>query len=612
MALDWQLITEETLSTLDLDSLLQGVTDYECFSFQSEISRLEKEEARWSPAQLEGLRFIGASLSMMLHATQPSEPFGPMFVMGGRRSAIPTDFPKDKLRGLQAWALALKDPELRARLLDLIWVQARSFPAALGAVDAYLESALRLESPTDWSKCLERLERSLRLSAGLGKGGAELRLKVLNEIEAMLHRHQGKDPLYLTLRLTRLLLEFKHGEPRQYAEYARAAAAAADTEKNHWRAKDYYQLAADCLRTSGDVDGEGAALRNSAESLVKESELARIQAGRGAMAAASILSDAVESMRQAPGGRERAAELHDQLLKLQKDSLDDFKSISTSIDLTEMVLNSRAAVRDKSFHDAVITLISMAAPPSIPKLIQDVKDQARISILGSMMSSEIVNSRGRVVARAPGLDGATEDTKHDGLRWRMYSTARLGRGLNVQGAFEPARTEILAAHFPDRLDVLDLIQHSPWVPPGHIESILRALVAGFHGDMLIASYLVMPQLEAIIRHVVESMGGATSMLEPGGVQPERPLSVLLETPEALKIFGSDGVFELQGLLVDPLGTNLRNEVAHGLIDDEGLFGTDVLYAWWLLLKYCALTSKIVQRRPTDSASSETLGESAKS
>lgn len=602
MPLDWQLITEETLSSLDLDSLLQGVTDFECFSFQTEISRLEKEESRWSSAQLEGLRFIGASLSMMLHANQPSEPFGPMFVMGGRRSAVPTDFPKKCLGELQAWAISLRDPELRARFLDLIWVQARSFPAALGAVEAYLESALRLECPTVWSKCLERIERSLRLSAGLGKGAAQLRLKVLNETEAMLHRHQGKDPLYLTLRLTRLLLEFKHGEPSQFAAYARAAAAAAETEKNYWRAKDYYQLVAECLRTAGDMDGEGAALRDSAESLVKEAELARAQIGRGAMAAASILSDAVEAMRQAPGGRERAAELHDQLLKLQKDSLDDYKPISTSIDLTEMVLNSRAAVRDKSFHDAVIALISMAAPPSISKLVQDVNDQARVSVLGSMLSSEIVNSRGRVVARAPGLDGATDDIKHDGLRWRMFSTARLGRGLYVQGAFEPGRIEILAEHFPDRLDVLSLIQHNPWIPPGHMESVLRALVAGFHGDMLVSSHIVIPQLEAIIRHAVESMGGATSMLEPGGVQPERPLSALLDTPEALKIFGSDGVFELQGLLVDPLGTNLRNEVAHGLIDDEGLFGTDALYAWWLLLKFCVITSKIVQRQSNIPAS----------
>jgi hypothetical protein len=217
-------------------------------------------------------------------------------------------------------------------------------------------------------------------------------------------------------------------------------------------------------------------------------------------------------------------------------------------------------------------------------------------VLGSLLSSEVLNSRGRVVARAPGLDAGAVDPKQDGLRWRMFRHARLGRSLTVQATLNPARTEIFDAHGPGRHDVADLIQHSPWIPPGHAESVMRALVAGFQGDMLVAGHLVPPQLEAMVRHVVESRGGSTSMLEPGGVQPERPLGVLLETPEALQAFGEDGVFELQDLLTDQLGTNLRNEVAHGLLDDSGLFGTDVLYAWWLLLRYCVITSKQVERR----------------
>jgi hypothetical protein len=178
----------------------------------------------------------------------------------------------------------------------------------------------------------------------------------------------------------------------------------------------------------------------------------------------------------------------------------------------------------------------------------------------------------------------------------MFRHARLGRSLTVQAMLNPARSEILVAHTIDRQELAALIQFSPWIPPGHAESVVRALIAGFHGDMLVAGHLVPPQLEAMVRHIVELNGGSTSMLEPGGLQPERPLSALLETGEALKAFGADGVFELVDLLVDPLGTNLRNEVAHGLLDDSGLFGGDVLYAWWILLRYCVLTSKIVERK----------------
>lgn len=487
-----------------------------------------------------------------------------------------------------------RDPEVRARFLDVLWFQARSFPAAQAAIEAYLASALRLEHPKEWTACQERLERALRLAASLGKGGADLRSRVLDEVLAMLLRHRGTDPLYLSLRLTWLLLEFKHGDARQFAGFATTAANAALQANDFWRAKAYYELAAECFRVADDAVAKGAALREAAECLVKEAELAREQPGRSAVAA-SLLSDAVEAMRQAPGGKDRASELHEQLLSLQLEAMKELKPVSTNFDATELVHRALAAVRDKPLAEAVIALCTMARPPSIEELKQRVHKEARIAILHNMVSSEVVNSRGRVIARVPGLQADADDPKEESLRWRMFRIARRAREVAVQAVLNPAREEILLAHRVDRQDLGNLIQYSPWVPLGHAESIVRALVAGFQGDMLIAAHLVPPQLEALVRHVVELRGGSTSMLEPGGVQPERPLAVLLEMPEALEAFDVDGVFELQDLLVDPLGTNLRNEVAHGLLGDSGLFGTEVLYAWWLLLRYCVVTSKIVER-----------------
>lgn len=596
MPLDWRSINEVTLKSIDLDSLVQGLEPCECNTYLDAVSRLERDEGRWSSAQRECLRFVSAVLAMMLRADQPTEPFGPMFVIGEQRSSIPADFPRAELVGLNSWAMSLRDSELRARFLDVLWIQTRSFPAAKGAVEAYLASALRLEHPEKWTTCEKRLERALRLSAALGKGGADMRLRVLSEIERMLLRHRGTDPLYLTLRLIRLLLEFKHGDSKQYAEFAVAAASSAQEAKDFWRAKEYYQLAAECQRVSGDVTAEGVALRLSAECLVQESELAYRQPGRGAITASSVLSDAVEAMRQAPGGRERAAELHERLLELQQESLAELKPMSTSFDAAELVRRTEAAVRDKPVNEAIFALCNLTKPPSVAELKRSVHEQARIAVFGSLFSSEVLNSRGRVIARPPGLEAGADDPKQEGLRWRMFRQAQLGRSLKVQAILNPARMEILAVHAPDRLDLTSLIRYSPWIPEGHVESVLRALVAGFNGDMLLVGHMVPPQLEALVRHVVESRGGTTSMLEPGGVQPERPLSVLLETPEALQAFGEDGVFELQDLLVDPLGRNLRNEVAHGLLDDSGLFGEDVLYAWWLLLRYCVVTSKLAERK----------------
>lgn len=594
MAFNLELVTADTLKSLNFDHLLSGVKKRECFAYGPALAQLAREEVQWSPAQLECIRFVGALLMMGLQAGETNQPYGQLFEFsGGGRSCIPDDFSKDFVSSLMDWVDGLADPELRARILDLVWLRTRSRPALEAAVASYMASALRLEDPVHWPPCVERMERALRLSASLGKGGSELKTQVLTELESILRRHKGTDPLFLSFRLIKLLLEFKHGDTQEYASYASTAAESASNRKEFWHSKDYFELWADCCCRKGDTNGESEARRRAAECLVLESEKAEHD-GRGPAAATSILSDAVEAMRQVPGGKVRAAELHDRLLDLQRVAVTQLKKISTdSFDISELVNSATSAVRNMAFNEAVLTFCQLHKPAAIDKLKRDVHDQGRIAVFGSLFSSEVMDSRGRVVARAPGLKPGTDDLKDDGLRWRMFRHARMMRGLVVQAFLNPARQEIVCSGQPDRHDILALIQHSPWIPPGHHESVVRGLMAGFQWDMLVAAHIIPSQMEALIRHVVEMSGGTTSMLVPGGVQPERPLSALLETAEAKAAFGEDQVFELQDLLVDPLGTNLRNEVAHGILTDEGFFGTEVMYAWWLLIKFCVLTSKLV-------------------
>ncbi|MBU3696784.1 DUF4209 domain-containing protein [Dechloromonas sp.] len=590
MALDWNYITEENLTNLELDALLGSATERTCNEYTMVISALLREEGRWSDAQATCLNFVQAVLSMMLQPSQPSEPYGPVFVMDGMRSAIPSDLPKEELKALLTWAMSLKDPELRARFLDVIWVQGREYRAAMESVGSYIESAIRLEHPEQWSSCFKRLERAVRLASSLGKGALDVKHQALSEAQQMLLRHNGSDPLYLSLSLIRLLLEFRYGEPAQYAQIARATAQAAEVVKNFRRANEYHLVGASAFRQAGETEQEAESLRSAAEALAGEAETA-LTDGRGVMAMTSILSDAVEAMRQAPGGKARADELHARLLEHQPQVLAEMQSFSTSIDSTELVNQALAAVENKSFRDAVDALCGFAKPPSLVSLKKQVEKEAQISVLGCLMSRDILNGRGKVVAIVPSLLNATDDINDPALRWRMFQSARLGRSISVQGLINPARRSINAIHAPDRHDVLSLIQHCPWIPPGHHESVARALVAGFQGDMLLVAHLVPVQFEAVIRHAIERAGGRTSILEPGGVQKESSLGVLLETPEAREAFGEAGVFELQDLLTEQLGANIRNEIAHGLMTDDAMFNYDVLYVWYLLLRCCVVTAK---------------------
>ena len=55
----------------------------------------------------------------------------------------------------------------------------------------------------------------------------------------------------------------------------------------------------------------------------------------------------------------------------------------------------------------------------------------------------------------------------------------------------------------------------------------------------------------------------------------------MEISEAKKIFGDDLSFEIRALFCDPYGPNLRNELAHGLLDEDACQSIYSVYAWWL-------------------------------
>ena len=81
------------------------------------------------------------------------------------------------------------------------------------------------------------------------------------------------------------------------------------------------------------------------------------------------------------------------------------------------------------------------------------------------------------------------------------------------------------------------------------------------------------------------MSGLTS---PQGIQDEYSLNKLFEEhrAEIANLLGEDLTFDLEGLLIERSGTNLRNEVSHGLLNADRFGPGQASYLWWLTLKLC--------------------------
>ena len=88
----------------------------------------------------------------------------------------------------------------------------------------------------------------------------------------------------------------------------------------------------------------------------------------------------------------------------------------------------------------------------------------------------------------------------------------------------------------------------------------------------------------MVRIPLKVAGVSTSHLDQDGIETENGLSALIDLPQTKAIFGEDLTYEIKALFCDQMGPNLRNNIAHGLLNDQEAQSVDAIYAWWLGLK----------------------------
>lgn len=579
-------LTVEDFTSSDWREVVVGVKIHDCVDYRAAFdARVVEAKAKGDEKATNLFALLGDLASMFIDSDDSADPLKPMWQSGGQRSAIPSDF--DPALGYLADILPhADDPELKARIADVLWLRKRDFRAAREGSSAYL-SAARLDAREQRPDPMDRIERAIDLAARANQ--ADLLAAAIQTIEAGLASFDGAETTSLPADLMTLLQARKVGDPVRYAPLAQAFALSAESRGDWDTARAYWNIQADWHRLAkGDEQARAARLR-SAETFVKEAE-ARLANGesQGHMVAAHFLERAMQTLRTIGDQQERIGELHSRLLDHQRQAASEMGTISVEADPNELVARATANVAGKSLYDAVFALALLGRPPSVETLRKQAEWQRHNSVL-SLIPMRYKNAMGRTVARRdPPEVGESQDEAD--VRIEMYQVANLGRSLHAQALIEPARAQILREHTVRVADIMAIVCDNPFVPPGREDFFAHGLQAGFKGDFAAAVHLLVPQIENSVRYVLEQRDVITSGLDDEGIQDERDLNRTLRLPEFAEplkeILGEDLVFDLRGLLIERYGANLRNDAAHGLLDYGDFYSAPCVYLWWLTLRLC--------------------------
>jgi hypothetical protein len=537
------------------------------------------------------LDLLSRAASMMLVPSRINEPFKASIqdFHAGRRSALPDDFTEEELIFFQEILNDVNEPWLKARIADLLWLLLipKNPENAKIAIDSYISEPINGEA---WHRGVKDCwERAARLSMQIKDFD---RLKIIkSKLFSAFSSEYPSDSL-MKFWLADLLDDLKiDNDFRENIAFSLTEKANTLKINGDYRsARSYFELASKKYKQYSDENGWLESLIAIAECFELEADS---RSSGSNMVANSFYENAIQAYRCIPnkhrvayGVDESARAIRDKIVTSGKAALDEMCMISTpGIDISDTAKLSIEHVSGKlSPEQAILYFTGLYSVPKYKELRETSKIIMQQSVLSSLVGATHMNSDGRVIAKTPAInfnDGEDSPGNQAALHRQIQQQFSIEVQCVVEGQIMPA---LLMEHRFTRELMVTACHYSRIVPQNREQLLGHALWLGFEYEFGAAIHLLCPQVEHIVRSQLKEAGVHTSNIDKDGIENENGLSTLMELPEVIRLYGEDLAFEIKSVFTDTLGSNLRNEVAHGLLDDNSSSSIDSIYAWWMVLK----------------------------
>jgi hypothetical protein len=496
------------------------------------------------------------------------------------REPLPEDLTDRHVAVLETLLGVVSTPVLRARIADVLWhrIRRRNPLHAREAIKAYLEVAEATFAPEGWTESEQHFGRAYRLASQLGRESPEF-ATVVAKAWVFLDRLRGNDPLFYTERLvSRIMGTLSNAEAKTLYERVKGIAEESAVRHDFHRARVYYESAISLAGQLGQSEDQKSLRLTHAETHVLEAMDAPSETQR-----AMHLRDARDALLDAGAPRERRDEIGRLLEESQRAMVSEMTTISVLYSSGALPEHVQNLLRGKAPIQALWLLAGLPVMMTHEGIRKAAEEGLSKFHFHFGFGRRHISADGREQGQTPGSLGADEAEREEALIGAMHDYAKESRMHTVLGAVEPGRRQLALQHEYTISEIYEALETRPFIPRGHLLLWAKGVHAGIVGDYDVAVHIIAPQLEHALREVLRRHG-ETVYTTRAGVQSFWYLPAILEHPLSKTIFTDDIVFALDAALSDRIGANVRNEVAHGIINDASSNGYDAAFVWWLALR----------------------------
>lgn len=520
---------------------------------------------------------LEAVMHMTLKPEDKKNPFVPMYSLGdGRRSMIPKDLTGEQLERLSELMVEVEGDKTIARIADVLWVRRYEGSNCLKyrkiALEHYISFPINVDNwlPRGGAQMLARavvLARALKDEVALSR----ISRKVLAALDDDANSK-------LICRLARFIY-YNNLSDIDYLHIIQRVRVVLDESGDHiFAIEECHDLIAKLYRKLGEKNAAYDEIVTKAQQVVAWAKAQGDQLDSGiAQGRLEPVKDELyklpKNYKEARGLKELIDEVDALLNGAYENGLKTMHHFkSEPIDLMPYIEKAREKVREMDVNHAMVFLLT-SYNFSFAKL----KEMDQHTILDFFPMRQ-VDEKGRPVA----IDRAEDSNSGGGLSYFRRMNYMSQVEIAVKSGLKPIHEEMRAKYSLGPATFKDLSTRSKSVPLAIREVVAKGLFYGYSGDYETACYILIPQIECILRARFGEKEIVTR-LKNADPTKEEEVSLSSLVKNCNKLYDEDLAFELQMLFDSPPYLNLRNDFVHGRMS-ECNNSVWAFYIWWFVLK----------------------------
>ncbi|BEG59700.1 DUF4209 domain-containing protein [Anaerostipes hadrus] len=512
--------------------------------------------------------------------------FHPMLVMAdGRRAFSIEDISEDDYLKLQNLELEKLPLILRARIADILWVNKKEFVAAKIAANTYWKLFILWYEANENIASLDMIQRAVCISVQTKQD------TLYNEIQEWLNNfiksNTASSDGFFLLRIIELFFYQKGFDVSIFLKVLDDLIN--DSDNNVIKVEQAYELKIQCLSKLKRNDEAKQNKIMWANYYVDFAEKIFQNNIQDALRAVNYYQKGIMLYRD-NGETQKAENTHRRLVEIQKEIPKIMVPFTKEIDIKGVIENLKINMDGLTFEESILRLTQMLVFEKYEDIKERVIKRYNENPIAHLFEKKLINAEGQTVLVLPPLDIHNPEKNLKFLKLHMYQNAleqqKLLGDIWIKNALSLLREKFVI----DDSKMKFLVKDNLIIPDGRERIFQSGLYMFINGDYYEAIHILAPQVEKLFRNIAREVGGLTITLESDGSSLEKVLSSVFSLPEMLDCYDNDILFTFRGLLNERAGANIRNEIAHGIMDEYTCSTGACLYLGVAVIKLLSLTS----------------------